>query len=642
MSAGREEVPCRDTDPIPKTPPEEEVEDMKEEEATPSSPAAQSNTAFTVDFDDGPKKKLGLRDGIRHFAPFKKSREKSKASPTEDKSAASKVDVENNNNIVEADFKNQGDDGSDAGTYTIDDDSSAVESDRKKIDEVFKVEETAATDRVSHWAAHAQQQQQQQQQQQPQPSSASPTERARRKLPATPGGMLMPESVATSKSPISSSETENYLQDTMTVVAAMEARIISAETSKTVKTPPLSKEEQKKLAWERRKNYDPLRAAGKKVSEPATPQHLKMLPKTTPPGSSINYQEESCSDSCSEVEQMQQRRLSATTKSRVAPSISLQPCATKPNRAFALRKKLNSADDAGSLSSSSRGEAGRSSLRGRPSSFVTKSVVGRTVSSNGRSSSSLSSKEAEFQAWKRRKNYNPMRSSRPSRPSPLASSSAAASPRDIAMTTSLNVSNSPSASSSSRNGHSSRHQLKHQIKQQHRVIESCDKPMQRSASFHYPDGLSRVPPHVYSSEDESSAAEQQRGAEEYSSLQGWAVTRENHQLLEVDDDEFILAIGNSSSNTPPPPSSRTSVRSRTSLASAAASSQSSSRTSPRRLEALDNLVISTLFSLSSKLCASSANLVRNAQVASVEQQSIMDTLVSCLLFNKARARLSHG
>merc|ERR1712223_1104252 len=28
----------------------------------------------------------------------------------------------------------------------------------------------------------------------------------------------------------------------------------------------------------------------------------------------------------------------------------------------------------------------------------------------GRSTSSLSSKEAEFQAWKRRKNYNPMRS----------------------------------------------------------------------------------------------------------------------------------------------------------------------------------------------------------------------------------------
>jgi hypothetical protein len=48
-----------------------------------------------------------------------------------------------------------------------------------------------------------------------------------------------------------------------------------------------------------------------------------------------------------------------------------------------------------------------------------------------------------------------------------------------------------------------------------------------------------------------------------------------------------------------------------------------------RLEALDNLVISTVFSVSTKLCLSSAKLIRRLQDSTddKEQLAYLDTLV---------------
>ena len=65
-----------------------------------------------------------------------------------------------------------------------------------------------------------------------------------------------------------------------------------------------------------------------------------------------------------------------------------------------------------------------------------------------------------------------------------------------------------------------------------------------------------------------------------------------------------------------------------------------------RLEALDNLVISTVFSVSTKLCMTSAKLIRRLQDATndKEQLAYLDTLVSAVRghpFKLMRLRLRH-
>lgn len=117
----------------------------------------------------------------------------------------------------------------------------------------------------------------------------------------------------------------------------------------------------------------------------------------------------------------------------------------------------------------------------------------------------------------------------------------------------------------------------------------------RSASFHYPDGMSRIQHHVYSSEDD----------EDFNSLR-----HERSDVFDINDDEFILPIGASVRTRP--------VR-----------SSGSSGSSGHKMEALDNLVISTIFSISTKLCLNSASIIRRAQDRAVnqEQHSMMDTLV---------------
>jgi hypothetical protein len=130
----------------------------------------------------------------------------------------------------------------------------------------------------------------------------------------------------------------------------------------------------------------------------------------------------------------------------------------------------------------------------------------------------------------------------------------------------------------------------------------------RSASFHYPDGTSRVTHSVYSSEDDFEDDD------------------EEPRLYEVNEDELFLAYDSGGVIAPKrkPSSPR---------CSAAASTTSGSSS---KLEALDNLVISTIFSVSTKLCMMSGKLVRSLQerTSDKEEEAMLETLVSyiCIWF----------
>ncbi len=558
-----DEVPCRDTDPMPNA------------EGGGDAAAALADKhppmAFTIDFDQG-SKKLALKDGIRHFAPAKKAKERAKpSSPAppaltemriiKETSSKKTLFVDEENNLTTA----GGDQDSDAGTYTIGQEEAGVEVERRKIEDVFCVEQRGASsgEWVAQWASSSASS--------PAAADRETLSRSRRRLPATPASadqMSGPTSAATG-------DTEDALQDTLSVMAAMEARIEAS--------PRLTPQEERKLAWERRKNYDPLKATGKKVtgSKDKVTQSNKAPVKAV-----VAAGEESCSDSCSEVELQKSPlpREAVTQKCKNLP-------ATRQNRAFALRRKLNSLDEDKAISpivsngAVSRSEAARHSLRGAKTGIVNKQLTRKTLSDN-RSTSSLSSKEAEFQAWKRRKNYNPLRSSGVGIGSgggvrPKASPSSATSrPQPPQPSPRGGRENGPLAGASV-------------------VAGNGSQPMIRSASFHYPDGLSRVQHNAYSSEEES--------ADDYASLQWHGSSR----LFEVNEDEFILPIGAKARPSHP-------------HRSAAAS-----RSSPKRMEALDNLVISTIYSISTKLCLNSATLIKRAQdgATSEEQHSMMDTLV---------------
>merc|ERR1739838_898371 len=219
-------------------------------------------------------------------------------------------------------------------------------------------------------------------------------------------------------------DTNEYLRDAISLMTAMEARIISSSTEEATvatsnnkkevnnMTPTKSrrpktgggsgsgsselrkssnnsaqakaKEAKEKAAqqWQRRKNYDPLKSMSK-----------------TKMGSSANSSRD-YTDESSDVE-------SAASFSQRGDRVGTGGGPTNPRVALI------------------RSDGGRHSLRqqhkdqeghhGGPQSLgspVRRPPFRTNVMSQngGRSTSSLSSKEAEFQAWKRRKNYNPMRS----------------------------------------------------------------------------------------------------------------------------------------------------------------------------------------------------------------------------------------
>ena len=488
---------------------------------------------------------------------------------------------------------------SEAGTYTIDLEENDLSEEREQIEEVFGVsEQQNVHEWVSQWAATSPNASVDMNNGKLDPSSSleSETSRSRRKLPATPDNLRVSPNQANGAP--KRNETETYLQDTITAMANMEARLdSSAEAEREQQRGSgrrphemVSAVDERRLNLERRKKYDPMRHLAN-----SSPRGARVAPGVM---SKSGY--DSYSDTCSEMEQSMSMTSHDESNSKY-PSASKPINSTRTNRAFALRKKLNSETTADPMTRSaisqpstprstnmSRSDGGRFSLRSKaakePVSVKPKTVAARTVSGikpgrggEGRSSSSLSSREANFQAWKRRKNYNPLRSAGMS-----------ASPAPSAATPS--ASNVPSHKTAE--------------KKKTSVSSADPNPMLRSASFHYPDGMSKVRHNVYTSEDES-PEEFHSGPRSYTN--NWS----NSDLYEVNEDEFFLPIGGGPSPT----------------RSAAARNRGSK--SGNNMEALDNLVISTIYSISTKLCLQSAALVRGSQsrVQDAEQHSVMETLV---------------
>ena len=137
---------------------------------------------------------------------------------------------------------------------------------------------------------------------------------------------------------------------------------------------------------------------------------------------------------------------------------------------------------------------------------------------------------------------------------------------------------------------------------------STSQMHKRSASFHYPDGSSRVTHSVYSSEEDFNDDEDDET---------------EPRLYEVNDDELFLAY-DSGGVIPPRRYKRSPPRGN--------GSTSSGTQSGSKLEALDNLVISTIFSVSTKLCVLSGKLVKTVQerTEDKEEESMLQTLVRLL------------
>lgn len=141
----------------------------------------------------------------------------------------------------------------------------------------------------------------------------------------------------------------------------------------------------------------------------------------------------------------------------------------------------------------------------------------------------------------------------------------------------------------------------------------------RSASFHYPDGTSRVTHSVYSSEEDFNDDDEDD---------------DEPRLYEVNDDELFLAYDSGGVVAPrrhavSSTSSRRTPHGSTRGGSGGAGSTSSTQ-SGSKLEALDNLVISTIFSVSTKLCLLSGKLVKSVQerTSDKEEEAMLQTLVS--------------
>ena len=158
-------------------------------------------------------------------------------------------------------------------------------------------------------------------------------------------------------------------------------------------------------AWKRRKNYDPMAAAGRKEGNKLTRKQSAGSSKSSKSGARIPRDPLLINDDTSENE-------SYHTVS-VKRSAGLKQ--STPNSA-----KSRSSESSGYRSKSgekNKWSGGReaSSLTARTAPTPlrklahTNSTSSLKVQSN-RSSSSLTSKEAEFQAWKRRKNYDPLKS----------------------------------------------------------------------------------------------------------------------------------------------------------------------------------------------------------------------------------------
>lgn len=409
-------------------------------------------------------------------------------------------------------------------------------------------------------------------------------------------------------------------------------------------------------AWKRRKNYDPLKAVGGGAKKPQQQQQPQQSPVRQIQMVDDSYSEDTLSD--------------VDAKSNTSAISRSAAAVARPNRAFALRQSNAASEQhspkrtppgpANQQDSFARSDGGRWSLRNKNQAMVANGVgaqrgamsssvhrmssVGPTVRkpnpavasikgtvSGGRSTSSLSSKEAEFQAWKRRKNYDPLRSSA-NKPAKAGVSQGPAQAK-----ASSNIKRGDILPS---RGGSTVKPVPHPT-----MLGAADANLLRSASFHYPDGVSKVHLNVYTSEDDDE--EDHQGPREFPS-----------GLYEVNEDELILAIGGGGGGQGirPPPRPRHSVSDhwpgghahhhhhsgagqRGVARGSAGSTGSSAGTGPggqgTKLEALDNLVISTIFSISAKLCLTSGKVIRRLQEQTEDKEHVeyLDTLVSITIFS---------
>lgn len=399
-------------------------------------------------------------------------------------------------------------------------------------------------------------------------------------------------------------DTNDYLKDTISLMTAMEARISSTSADETVrsaknspKKEPLgspsmashntptkrrpktaelrksannnaaakAKEAKEKAAqqWQRRKNYDPLKSMAK----------AKLTSKV-----GDQYTDES-----SDVDSASASGCSFSHKSVSGGSVTNPRLAIIRSDGGRHSLRQSHKDD---HQPQSLGYSSGSRYQPRPP-FRTNV----TAQNGGRSTSSLSSREAEFQAWKRRKNYNPMRSANSST---SGTSSAKASTKSSPSKTVVSKTNSVNTSVD------------------HEAMTSSGMLQKRSASFHYPDGTSRITHSVYSSEEDFNDEDDED---------------EEPRLYEVNEDELFLAY-DSGGIVPPRRPRRTPPPSRDrSGAGSTSSTQSGSK-----LEALDNLVISTIFSVSTKLCLLSGKLVKSLQerTSDKEEETMLQTLLYVL------------
>ena len=178
---------------------------------------------------------------------------------------------------------------------------------------------------------------------------------------------------------------------------------------------------------------------------------------------------------------------------------------------------------------------------------------------------------------------------------------------------------SPKSSSSSKAAVSKTNSVKANSATDHE-LSSTSMLHKRSASFHYPDGTSRITHSVYSSEEDFNDEDDDE--------------EEPRMLYEVNEDELFLAY-DAGGIVPPRRQSSRRTPSRSEQRSAGTTAGSTSSTqSGSKLEALDNLVISTIFSVSTKLCLLSGKLVKNLQdrASDKEEEAMLQTLVRIWYF----------
>lgn len=358
-----------------------------------------------------------------------------------------------------------------------------------------------------------------------------------------------------------------------------------------VKSPEPNQEAME--AWKRRKNYDPMAAAGRKKGNELARKHSASSSKS---GVRSPRDPLVVNDDTSENESYHKVPMKTT--------IGLKQSA--PNSA-----KSRSSESSGYMSRS--GEKSKRSAGREAASFTartaptplrklahTNSTSSLKVQSN-RSSSSLTSKEAEFQAWKRRKNYDPLKSA--------SRNSTASSSRNTSANSQSKSAYSPSPTEMKQ---SPQHKRIQDMTQSLMLEDNSQGfPIHRSNSFH----CSNKKGNRIRSEDDS---EDDYGSGYDSSIAESHVRKHPHFYL--DDDELILPIQ----------SSHTHLAQRSLYGSK--SPQISPSKSRSKLEALDSLVISTIYNVSNKLCGASANVLRKAANVFPEQDEEQSSTIETVLY----------